>query len=751
MSFFEELKRRNVFRVGIAYAVAAWLLLQLADVLSELLDLPAEVGPLVVTVVLIGFPVVLLAAWAFELTPEGIKRESEVDRKASITQKTGRKLDRVITVTLAIAVAYLLVDKLVLRDSDAPTASSDTTTQSTSDDAAEALNDASVAVLPFRNMSGDPENEYFSDGLTDTLLHMLAQLPDLRVAARTSSFAFKDQDPTIDEVAATLNVAHILEGSVQRAGGQVRVTAQLIRADDGFHMWSQNYTRPLEDIFAIQDEIATDVAGALGASLGVAGEAVIQGLETESLDAYDHYLHGLEQQAIASYPSLDAAEDSFKQALVLDATFTDARMALVRNYFKMRLTGMLTNEELQQAARPLLDQVLREDPDNRLAPLFDYMLTTRFADRDVLSFDQLRQDLEHIRGLLERAPTESFMRAEIAAGFAAALDDYDAALEILDTGLLIDPLEPLLYLEQGRIYVEMENYDEAERAYLRGIELRPEMPTGYGLMSGLKQRTGDYPASLDWMRRTIALDPQDHELPDGLAWEFYSLDMPEEAERWYARVQALAPGSAVARSLEVERAHTRGETEQALELAWRAIEDRIDMRRGAHDTVVRIYARLMLASGQAREAFERIGAFRPEVHRWSELPPDGRDWDLQWYSFILYADFATAEERLAAWSELTTALDATGFPWREPGSNVVTVDALVQGDIDTAVENYFERRFNRPVSRSPRAHWKIPGALYQPLYDDPRVIAAISQREAEFETARAEVQAMLQSEAWTDP
>ena len=258
MSIIAELRRRNVFRVGVAYAVGAWLLLQLTEVLSELLTLPEKVGPIVVALVVIGLPITLILAWLYEMTPQGIMREKDVDRSQSITRQTGRKLDRTIIGVLAVAVAYLLVDKLVLRHSVDPVA------RSATEVAQDAAPDrpASVAVLPFVNMSNDRENEYFSDGLTETLLHMLAQLPDLRVAARTSSFAFKGENTSVADIAATLGVEHILEGSVQKSGDRVRVTAQLIRAQDGFHIWSQNYTRPLEDIFAIQDEIATDVAAA---------------------------------------------------------------------------------------------------------------------------------------------------------------------------------------------------------------------------------------------------------------------------------------------------------------------------------------------------------------------------------------------------------------------------------------------------------------------------------------------------------
>ena len=329
MSFFEELKRRNVIRVAIAYGVAAWFVLQLADVVLENIGAPEWVMQTIMLVLAAGFPLVIIFAWAFEMTPEGIKKEKDVDRTQSITNVTGRKLDRMIIGVLTVTVAYLLIDKLVLRDTQpAPTEAA----QSVPVDVEVPVDSGpSVAVLPFINMSGDKENEYFSDGLTETLLHMLAQLPDLRVAARTSSFAFKGKDMGIVEISETLGVAHILEGSVQKSGNRVRITAQLIRAEDGFHVWSQNYDRTLDDIFAIQDEIANDVASALDASL-LGGGIVIHNVETTNVSAYEAYLKGLEQQAANSYASLPKAQSLFKEALAADPQFVDAKLALARNY-----------------------------------------------------------------------------------------------------------------------------------------------------------------------------------------------------------------------------------------------------------------------------------------------------------------------------------------------------------------------------------------------------------------------------------
>jgi adenylate cyclase len=254
MSLITELKRRNVFRVAVAYAVIAWVLAQVSDIAFDNFGTPDWVPKTVLFILVLGFPLAIFFAWAFELTPEGVKREKDVDRTQSVTNQTGRKLDYLIIAVLVVAVGFLLSDKLE-SDDVATTASEQTTVVSAAD--------KSVAVLPFIAMSNGPDDEYFADGLTEEILNSLAQLPELLVTARTSAFAFKGQDIAITEIAAKLKVAHVVEGSVRRAGDQLRITAQLIRASDGFHLWSDTYDRSGEDSFGVQGEIAEKIAAAL--------------------------------------------------------------------------------------------------------------------------------------------------------------------------------------------------------------------------------------------------------------------------------------------------------------------------------------------------------------------------------------------------------------------------------------------------------------------------------------------------------
>lgn len=260
MSLFDELKRRNVFRVGVAYAVIGWVVLQVASTLAPALSLPEWTLPMLVFVGACGFPFALLFAWAFELTPEGIKRTADVVPGESVTRETGGKLNRVIIGLLSLALVMVVLERFML--SERTVGPGETTIEKT-------LGPTSIAVLPFVNMSEDKANEHFGDGLAEELLNLLAQVPDLHVAARTSSFYFRGKDVTIAEVAEALQVGTVLEGSVQRAGDTIRVTAQLITAEDGSHLWSQKYDRPFKDIFKVQDDIATQIVAALMPHLNV--------------------------------------------------------------------------------------------------------------------------------------------------------------------------------------------------------------------------------------------------------------------------------------------------------------------------------------------------------------------------------------------------------------------------------------------------------------------------------------------------
>jgi TolB-like protein len=319
LSLFNELKRRNVIRVAIAYAVGAWVLLQLTDVLVDLLGLPDTAGRYVILLLLIGFPLAMFLAWAFEMTPDGIKREHEVDRAESITHVTGRKMDRSIMAVMAFALAFFIYERVnapepMVQAAEQAGAEAPATVQ-------EAV-EPSIAVLPFVNMSNDPDQEYFSDGISEELLNLLVRVEGLKVASRTSSFTFKGENLDIPAIAAKLKVGHILEGSVRKSGNRVRITAQLIDTGNDRHLWSDTFDRELVDIFAIQDEIANAIVDALKSELGIGLKSVSVESATENLDAYDLYLKA--RGLFIARQNLDVSTQLLERATQLDPDFVQA-------------------------------------------------------------------------------------------------------------------------------------------------------------------------------------------------------------------------------------------------------------------------------------------------------------------------------------------------------------------------------------------------------------------------------------------
>ena len=318
MSFLEELKRRNVVRVGVVYLITAWLLAQVADLLLENFNAPDWVIQAILVVLIIGFPLAVVFAWAFELTPEGLKKEKDVDRSQSITRVTGRKLDRAMIVILVVALSYFIWESRVQHQhAEAPE-------QQTATEPAPAESTAkSIAVLPFVNMSSDPEQEYFSDGISEEILNSLAKVKELKVAGRTSSFAFKGQNQDLRQIGDTLGVEHILEGSVRKSGAQVRITAQLIQVDDGFHLWSETYDRELTDVFAIQDEIANAILAQLKAALLEDGQIEVTVARADS-QAYDLYLLAKQRMYERTGPTIQSAVELLDRAISADPGYAPA-------------------------------------------------------------------------------------------------------------------------------------------------------------------------------------------------------------------------------------------------------------------------------------------------------------------------------------------------------------------------------------------------------------------------------------------
>jgi TolB-like protein len=379
--FFDELKRRNVVRVGIAYVVVGWLVFQVGEVLFPTFGAPEWIFKSLILLIALGFPFALLFAWAFELTPEGIKKTEEVDASESITPNTGKTLNRITIIALVVALAYFVWQDRVVEEGPVPAATpardsaeAAASEPSSVDPTDDAPGSRTIAVLPFVNMSSDEEQEWFADGLTEEILNSLARTPDLLVAARTSSFAFKGSNKDITEIADALGVAHILEGSVRRSGERLRVTAQLIRASDGFHLWSQTYDRDFADLIDIQENVAFAIANALETAMDPEALASMVSSGTNSVPAFEAYLQGL-AYGVSTLQTGDtylflSARDAYERAIDIDPEFARAYWKLAEFWtIQLSTTNIVAGitdidrDEMQALYEEAIDNAIKYETD----------------------------------------------------------------------------------------------------------------------------------------------------------------------------------------------------------------------------------------------------------------------------------------------------------------------------------------------------------------------------------------------------
>ena len=468
MSFFNELKRRNVFKVAAAYIIVAWLLLQVSDTLVPALHLPEWFHSGVAFVLIIGFPIAMIFAWAFEMTPEGLKKEKEVDRTQSITNVTGQKLNNAIIGVLVLALGYFAIDKFVLdpqRDAalvkSAQTVSEQAgdTSESVSEEAA---NDKSIAVLPFVNMSSDPEQEYFSGGITEEVLNLLAKIPELKVTSRSSVFSFKGQNIDIPSVAEKLGVAHVLEGSVRKSGNRVRITAQLIEADSDVHMWSETYDRELDDIFAIQDEIAEEVVRVL--QIQILGNSPV--LRETDTAAYTAYLQGQHFLQLETQEGRAAARDAFNNATEIDPGYAPAWAGLSLALRYQANWGDIEHNSGTESAREAVLKALELDEtlDEAWAALsrIQWVYDWDWVAAEGTTKTALMHGPNNVHALM------------MASRIAKTLGQYEKAIELGNKAVDLDPLSADLLTDLSVTYWEAGQFDLSIQALKRVLSLYPD-------------------------------------------------------------------------------------------------------------------------------------------------------------------------------------------------------------------------------------------------------------------------------------
>jgi TolB-like protein/Tfp pilus assembly protein PilF len=481
-SFFSELKRRNVYKVAVAYAVVAWLLIQAASILFPTFEAPPWVMKVFVAVILLGFPVALVFSWAFEITPEGIKREEDITPNESITRHTGRKIVG-MTVVVAVLATGLFVFQM-LHPWARPRA--DGGTSGTSNDAdtgavpaRPSIQEKSVAVLAFDNMSDDKGSEYFSDGISEELLTVLQKIPGLRVAARTSAFSFKGKNATAQEIGQKLGVAHLVEGSVRKAGETVRIAARLTNTNSGDEIWSENFTRNLKDVFAVQTELAQTIVEQLRGQLttGAANpttkatiQAEVRAAEkggTKNVDAHEAYLQGRFFLNRHSEKETDQARAAFERAVRLDPKFALAWAGLAQTH------------------------------------VWDCNYATEGGQKGFNAhLAAAREAVARALSLEPALPDALYARAMIEINFDY---DWNGAAETLRKALVLAPQDPSLLMWAGN----------------------------------LSQTRGEMTSALDLYRRAVALDPVNAQARAFLANALSNAGKQEEARAEYSRETEL--------------------------------------------------------------------------------------------------------------------------------------------------------------------------------------------------------------------
>jgi TolB-like protein/tetratricopeptide (TPR) repeat protein len=729
MSLVDELRRRNVFRVAAAYLVVGWLLTEVLTTLLPTLGAPDWASRAVILIFALGFIPAVIFSWFYELTPDGIKRDEEVIRDESGRLRASSRKLEYLTVT-GVVILIVFVGLFSARQTGDDTAPLDLV-----------VGEASVAVLPFANMSDDKGNEYFSDGLTETLLHMLAQVPDLKVAARTSSFAFKDQNVNVQEIAAALGVANILEGSVQRSGDRVRITAQLVRASDGFHIWSEVYDRTVNDIFDTQDEIARKVGFALTQSLLGPEDAQVAGVTTADPDAYDLYLQARKARLTYSYAGLKAAEDLLKGALLIDPDFLDAKIELAASYIQQYETGLIDTGEAINEVLVIIEQVLEARPDDRVAEALK-VYASAMSEMIAGDFQALPLAATRLEEIVAEVPNELQPRLLLVRTYTS-LQQNEKAIPVLENALATDPYNPQILYEIGTTHFYLENWDEAQEALLKSLEIEPRQPNGYNFLARIGLQRGDGVDYVSNVFKALEVDPEDHELPGALAVFLYELGLIEQGDDLRRRVITLAPTSVVAYQLDLVRAIAVGDAVAAEAAARRAIVDNIEERRNSWAGAVQYLVLQAIENGTSEAELTWLEEQVPGIFDLESESVPHRNRLAQGIAINAWYASLPRNEALERLDYLLAMMESNGFePMKNPAM-AANVHAM-RGEIAAAVELVLEYIGSESVASN--LNWREAAGLPQfaDVMRDPRVQEEIARWEAEESGLREDVRTFLE-------
>lgn len=698
-SIWGELKRRNVVKVAVAYAIVGWLLVEIATTVLPTFEAPPWVTQTIVFVIVLGFPLALLFAWAFELTPEGLRREKEVDRSDSITHQTGRKLDFLIIGVLGLAVVYLFADKFFWAEE--PSMLTPVVTEQ------------SIAVLPFVNMSDDASNEYFSDGISEEILNALAKVENLKVAGRTSSFAFKARNEDLRTIGEALGVSHIVEGSVRKSGVNVRITAQLIKADDGFHLWSDTYDRELTDVFAIQGEIAQAILGQLRVHLTGEQDDIHFVASTADLEAFDLYLEAKQKIYMRQREPLEEAAELLDRAIAIDAGYAPAyaQRGITAMLLRDEAYGTIPAAEASAQANLMLDQALLLDPESAEA----------WAGRGLylINMGEHEQASEALRRALAINPSLVNARNWLANSLFLA-GDIEGAFRVRKEVLVRDPL----YLPGiDNLLDDYFLYGDIEMAQVLLDRVRPYMPasTITALYEGVTHFVaGRVADSLPYFELAVEMEPENQSpkspLSRALLYSWQNERLTEVGLDEY-KVYALM---------------RLGRMEEALILA---------RKLAANDGNVAALFRFLIEQERCAELIDYLESRWPSLQAFETDFPERDGWSEHNYLgqiAFCYQRLDNQEKFQGALTRFKAALDYQ----RRIGANnhwfafAEAVHAVLAGDHEVALSK-LERALEGGFTVNPQLSKTWP--MFEPLDGDPRFEGTLNRMVEHLNSERAKM------------
>ena len=721
MSFFNELKRRNVFRVAAAYIVTAWLVVQVVETIFPAFGFGDAAIRIVVIVFGIGLISTLILAWAFELTPEGLKKDKDVDRSRSLTMQAGKKLDRIIMAVLALAVAYFLFDRLVLSP-ERETEIAEEARQAGAEQALEEArlgmwNEKSIAVLPFINRSELQEDEWFTDGMHDELLTRLSRIGSLKVISRTSVMEYRDTKKKIPEIAKELGVAHILEGGVQRAGDSVRINVQLINAHTDEHLWAEIYDRKMsaENLFAIQSEISTKIANALNAELSPQEESRVYDLPTSSLEAYNHYLRGRQLMATRRAKEMEQALKEFEMAVEADPEFALAWVGIADTHALLLGFSSIQVSETLEIREQAIDKALA----------LDEQLGEAYTSLGMLYVAKGKP--EQAEAAFRKAIVLSPNYAQAYhwyAGLLGGWEDAEKQLALYYKGAQLDPLSSVIQVNIADVLANLGRDEEAMDQYRDLLQMNPEFNITYIAIGRFHQERDRLAESIKWFREGIKREPRRIGGWYGLLISLVRLGDLEEIARMHEKMDQLGwAGQWHGTYADYIMNLAQGEWRDALEAIGK-IESQLQTSGQFVDEKVDAY----LVAGELQKVRQYLNEVEPN---W--VDPD------RWHEYFDSNDGASSCEAsaiLLGTGDLDSGRDLLrqaihyfevtlpGLAKREPLWTELWICYLADGTHEKALD-FFEKRIEHGFI----GDWWLDKQMpwWEPVRDHPRFLALVKK------------------------